>query len=451
MRSTFASTCFCILFSFSAAAQMAPSEALDSVVAQVDEDVVLKSELDDAVNNIRRQYADRENQLPPANVLERQVLDRLILARLQVQRAEATGVEVTDTEIDQTLARMAQNNNMSVMQMRDVLARDGVSLTEFRKSIRDELLTQKLRQRVVDSRAAVSDSEVDMLLASDSLKTGEVKLAHILVALPANANNEEVERARGKIEGVRKLITDGKMDFQAAAIRYSDAPQALEGGDLGWRRYDQIPEAFADTIAGMQVGDVSQPLRALSGFHMIKLLEQRAESQVVITEYSARHIVIDVNELVSDAEAEAKIREVAAKIGGGEDFAKLAREVSDESTTAALGGDMGWIDINGYGSTYAELLTNLKDQEISQPFRTERGWHLLQRLTTRQQDRTREFVRNQAREGLKRRKGEEVYEQFLRQIRAEAFVRNRLADGGSGEDNFLEQAPAATPAEEPAG
>ena len=432
-------------------AQMAPTEALDSVVAQVDEDVVLKSELDDAVANIRRQYAGREQQLPPPNVLERQVLDRLVLGRLQVQRAEATGVEVTDTEIDQALGRMAAGNNMSVMQMRDVLARDGVSLTEFRKSIRDELLTQKLRQRVIESRAAVSESEVDMLLASDSLKTGEVHLAHILVALPANANNEEVEKARGKIDGVRKLIEEGKMDFQAAAIRYSDGPQALEGGDLGWRRYDQIPEAFSQTIAGMQKGDVSQPMRALSGFHMVKLLDQRAESQVVITEYNARHIVIDVNELMTDAEAEAKIRTIARQVADGQDLGKLAREMSDESTTAALGGDMGWFEINAFGSTYAEQLTTLKDQEIGQPFRTERGWHLVQRLGTRQQDRTREFVRNQAKEGLQRRKGEEVYEQFLRQIRAEAYVRNHLQDGGDADDQFMSPEPTVPATEDSAG
>lgn len=451
MRRLLVNICFAVVFPTAAMAQMAPTEALDSVVAQVDEDVVLKSELDDAVANIRRQYAGREQQLPPPNVLERQVLDRLVLGRLQVQRAEATGVEVTDTEIDQALGRMAAGNNMSVMQMRDVLARDGVSLTEFRKSIRDELLTQKLRQRVIESRAAVSESEVDMLLASDSLKTGEVHLAHILVALPANANNEEVEKARGKIDGVRKLIEEGKMDFQAAAIRYSDGPQALEGGDLGWRRYDQIPEAFSQTIAGMQKGDVSQPMRALSGFHMVKLLDQRAESQVVITEYNARHIVIDVNELMSDAEAEAKIRTIARQVTEGQDLGKLAREMSDESTTAALGGDMGWFEINAFGSTYAEQLTTLKDQEIGQPFRTERGWHLVQRLGTRQQDRTREFVRNQAKEGLQRRKGEEVYEQFLRQIRAEAYVRNHLQDGGDADDQFMSPEPTVPATEDSAG
>lgn len=451
MQRLLVNICFAVAFPCAAMAQMAPTEALDSVVAQVDEDVVLKSELDDAVANIRRQYAGREQQLPPPNVLERQVLDRLVLGRLQVQRAEATGVEVTDTEIDQALGRMAAGNNMSVMQMRDVLARDGVSLTEFRKSIRDELLTQKLRQRVIESRAAVSESEVDMLLASDSLKTGEVHLAHILVALPANANNEEVEKARGKIDGVRKLIEEGKMDFQAAAIRYSDGPQALEGGDLGWRRYDQIPEAFSQTIAGMQKGDVSQPMRALSGFHMVKLLDQRAESQVVITEYNARHIVIDVNELMTDAEAEAKIRTIARQVADGQDLGKLAREMSDESTTAALGGDMGWFEINAFGSTYAEQLTTLKDQEIGQPFRTERGWHLVQRLGTRQQDRTREFVRNQAKEGLQRRKGEEVYEQFLRQIRAEAYVRNHLQDGGDADDQFMSPEPTVPATEDSAG
>lgn len=418
---------FCACFPMLVVAQALDMEPLDSVVALVDEDVVLRSELDDALMTVRRQYQGREQQLPPTEVLEKQVLERLIMARLQVQRAETTGVEVTDTEVDQALGRMAAQNNMSVMQMRDVLSRDGVSLTEFRKSIRDELLSQKLRQRVVESRAGVSETEVDILLASDSLKTGEVHLAHILVALPANAGAEEIEKAREKIEGVRKLIADGKMDFQAAAIRYSDGPQALEGGDLGWRRYDQIPEAFAETIGGMTPGEVSQPLRAVSGFHLVQLLETRAESQVMITEYNARHIVVDTNELMSDSDAQRKAQALAADLAAGKDFAALARENSDETTTAALGGDMGWFEINAFGTTYAELLSSMKDQEISAPFQTERGWHILQRLSTRSQDRTAEYIRNQAREGLKRRKGEEVYEAFLRQIRDEAYVKNRLA------------------------
>jgi peptidyl-prolyl cis-trans isomerase SurA len=407
-------------------AQSLSLQPLDSVVAVVEDDVILRSELDDALANLRRQYVGKEAQLPPQDVLEKQLLERLIVGKLQVQRAEQTGVEATDTEIDQALGRMAAQNNMTVLQMREVLARDGVSLAEFRRSVRDELLAQKLRQRVVETRAAVSETEVDIMLASDSLKTGEVRLGHLMVAVPANPDAAAIEQAQTKMDGIRKLIMEDKMEFQAAAIRYSDAPQALEGGDLGWRRFDQIPEAFADTIAGMKVGEVSVPIRAQSGFHLVKVLESRESAQVVITQYNARHIVVEVTELVSDDEAERQINRLAEQLAKGADFAKLARENSDETSTASLGGEMSWFEINSYGSTYAERISALADGELSPPFRAERGWHLVQRIGKRELDRTQEFVRSQAREGIKRRKGEAAFEQFLRQIRSEAYVRTRL-------------------------
>lgn len=417
-----------VLNPVSVLAQALPIQPLDSVVAVVEEDVILRSELDDALGNLRRQYRGRESQLPPQNVLERQLLERLVVGKLQVQRAAQTGVEVTDTEVDRAMGQMAAQNNMSILQMRDVLARDGVSLAEFRRSVHDELLAQKLRQRVVESRAAVSETEVDILLASDAPKTGEVHLAHLMIGVPPNADAAAVDTARAKIDGIKKLIDEGKMDFQAAAIRYSEAQQALEGGDLGWRRFDQIPEAFAETILGMQVGEVSTPVRAASGFHLLKLLEQRDTSQIVITEYHARHIVVEVTELVSSAEAEAKIQDLAAQIAAGADFGKLAREHSNESSTAPLGGEMAWFELNTFGQTYAEQISALQDQQVTAPFRTERGWHLVQLLGTRQQDRTADYVRNQAREGIKRRKGEEAFEQFLRQLRGEAYVRIRLPE-----------------------
>lgn len=407
-------------------AQSLPLQPLDSVVAVVEDDVILRSELDDAMGNLLRQYEGRESQLPPPDVLERQLLERLIVGKLQVQRAEQTGVEATDTEVDQALGRMAAQNNMSVLQMRDLLSRDGVTLAEFRRSIRDELLAQKLRQRVVDSRTAVSETEVDILLASDSLKMGEVHLAHLMVAIPVGADSSAAEQALAKIEGIKRLIDEGKMDFQAAAIRYSDAQQALDGGDLGWRRYDQIPEAFAQTISVMQPGEVSAPIRAQSGFHLVKVLDSRDSAQVVVTEYHARHILVEVTELVSEEEAERQIKSLAEQIAGGADFATLAREHSDEPSTASLGGDMSWFELNSFGPTYAEQVSALADNQVSAPFRAQRGWHLVQLLGKRELDRTTDYMRNQAREGIKRRKSEEAFEQFLRQIRNEAYVRTRL-------------------------
>lgn len=400
---------------------------VDSIVAVVDEDIILRSELDQALTGIRRQYRGREAQLPPAEVLERQVLERLTLVRLQLQRAEATGVRVTDTEVDEAISRILQQNRINFTQFQQQLEADGYTLAEFRRTMNEELMVQKLRQRVVDSRADVSPSELEIALASGVQRKGEVRLSVLLIAVPDGATSEQIETARGKVEGVRKLILDGTVDFPAAAIRYSDAPQALEGGDLGWRRFDQVPPAFADLVAAMETGEISQPMRTPSGFYLIKVTDKRETSQIVVTEYNSRKILVKITELQSDADAKRAIDSIYGRLKKGEDFAKLARELSEDEATAPLSGDMGWFALEGVPPEFAELMSSLKDGEYSNPVRDGSGWALLQRVATRQADRTEEFVRNQVRESLRTRKGEEAYEQFLRQLRGEAFIEYRLA------------------------
>lgn len=311
----------------------AHAQDLDSIVAMVEDDVLLRSELDGAIANIRRQFRDREDQLPPKNVLERQVLERMVVAKLQVIRAEETGVEVTDTEIDQGMARVAENNQMTPQQLAQALAQDGVRLADFRRSMRDEILTQKLRQRVGASRSDVSESEVDIALASSDSRKGEVQLAHVLVEVPDNASGEQLATAAKKIEGVKKLIDDGKMEFSAAAIRYSDDRNALEGGVIGWRRWDQIPPAFAEKLEGLQKDQVSEPVRSSSGLHILKILDTRENSQVMVEEFSARHIVINVDELTSEAQAERTIRGLVDSIKAGAKFDDEAKKFSDDAQT----------------------------------------------------------------------------------------------------------------------
>lgn len=407
----------------------AHAEPLDRIVALVEDEVVLASDLDQAYANVRRQYAGRESQLPPENVLKRQILDRLVLNRLQLQRAKNANITVTDTEIDQTVGRVAASNNLSIPELRTRLAGDGIDFADFRRNIAEELTIQRLRDRLVASRVDVSETEVDLAMAQDKVKQGEVKLSTILIALPEQPDAAAIETARKKAEGVRDLLASGQMDFTAAAIRYSDAPRALEtGGDIGWRRFDQIPAVFADTVAVLKSGEVSQPLRAQNGFYLLSVTDRRDVQNINVTEFNARHIVVDVTELVSEQEARTEILKLREQIEDGADFAKLAREFSDETQSANLGGDMGWFQIDDYGTTYAEALSRLADGEISQPVRTERGWHLIQRLATRQQDRTEEFVRGQTREAIRTRKLEEAYEAFLRQIRNESFIELKLEE-----------------------
>jgi peptidyl-prolyl cis-trans isomerase SurA len=403
-------------------AQILDKEPLDRIVAIAEEDVILQSELDRAVANVLAQYRSNPQQLPPRKVLEQQVLQRLILMRLQVQRAQSTGIRVADADVDQAMARVAENNKMDVRSLRASLEHDGMSYDDFRKSLREQLLVQRLQQRVVQNQANVSDSEVQILLSSNSLKAGEVHLQHILLGVPEGADAAQIQAVRDKADSVKKQLDEG-MDFTAAAIRFSSAQDALQGGDLGWRRYDEVPEAFANLVDGMQKGQISQVLRGPSGFHIVKLVDTRANGKQVVTEYHARHILIKATELVSSDEAQKTATDIRRRIvEGGEDFAKLAKQHSEDVTTASAGGDLGWFGLEQYGTRVSEVVSMIKDNEVSQPFQTDAGWHVLQRLGTREQDRTQDMQREQAREVLRNRKAEEEYENFLRQMRSEAYV-----------------------------
>jgi peptidyl-prolyl cis-trans isomerase SurA len=421
-------------------------QPIDRIVAVVDEDVILRSELDRAVANITAQYQGRENQLPPRDVLERQVLERLVLLKLQVARARATGVRVTDQELDQAIGAIAQQNRIGVDQLREQLARDGIGFAEFRNSVREELLTQRLRQRFAQSRVSVSEAEIDAALAAQANAGSQFRLAHILVALPEGATPEQIETAQKKIAGVKNLIDRGEMDFAAAAVRYSDSPNALEGGDLGWRSADEIPNAFAELIRTMQEGQVSAPLRGPSGFQLLKLVDVRDASQAApqtVTQVQARHILVRVDGDTTNEQAKAKIDTIAARLAGGADFAQLARENSEDPSSQARGGDLGWFVPDQYGPDFAAPLKALEDQQVSKPFRTEAGWHIVQRLGSRQTDIGEQNRRAQISETIGRRKLEDEWNRFLRELRGEAYVDMRLGNA----DAPATDAPAAeTPA-----
>lgn len=407
-------------------AQALLSDALDKIIAVVDEDVILQSELDRAYESIMTQYRSRGGELPPEDVVRKQVLERLITMQLQIARASQTGIVVADTEVDTAVQRIAEQNNIDVAQLRESLVRDGFSFEDFRKTLRDELQVQRLRARFVQSRVAVTDTEVDIFLAGDSAQSGEVRLSHLLIGLPESANPEQVEAARAKIEKIRAEITGG-LAFADAAIRYSEGQQALEGGDLGWRRYDQIPSAFTELVATMKTGDVSQPVRGPNGFHVIHIADMREASAVVVTEFKASHIVVKPTELLTEDKARERIDALRKRIIEGADFAEQAKAHSDDKTTANLGGDLGWFQAGTYGAGIDTAMKPLKDGELSAPFRTDLGWHIVKRVGQREMDRTVEVRRAQARETLVNRKAEEEYDNFLRQMRAEAYIENRLA------------------------
>lgn len=415
------------VFATSLHAQALALDPVDSIVAVVDEDVILRSELDRATANIRQQFASRTDELPPPEVLEKQVLDRLIVMRLQLQRAEGAGVRISDLELEQAISRIAEQNKLSIEQMREQLVRDGTSYDEFRQQLREELTAQRLRQSIAQSRVAVSETEIDIALASESMKRGQVRIGLILVGLPDGADAEQIATAKTKIDGVKKLLDSGEMEFNAAAIRYSNHQTALEGGDLGWRSYDEIPPLFANLVQGMTPGQVSQPLRGPSGYSLIKLIESREQGNTSLTEYKARGIMVSTSEVVSPEQGKEKAMALHARLVAGEDFAKLAKEASDDVITRNQGGDMGWFQAQAWGSAVGEHVVALDDGELSEPFQSEVGWHIVQRIAKREQDVTEEAQRNAARETIGRRKADEEYDRFLRQLRDEAYIDIRLA------------------------
>ena len=406
-------------------AQSLPLTRVDGIAAVVNEDVILITELQRATGNFLAQFAGKEQQLPPLPVLERQILDRLVVSRLQIERANEMGIRIGDVELEQAVQSVASNNRMSVDQLRQQIALDGTTFDQFRRDLRNEILIQRLRQRVVQSRVAVSDTEIDLALAARG-EDRQVHLAHIQVALPDAATPEQIETASKKIAGIKALIDKGEMDFTAAAIRYSDAPNALQGGDLGWRGMSEIPNLFTRTVQTMKDGDISQPVRGPAGYQLIRLIESRETGRSTVTEYRARHMMIRTSEVVSSEQARAKLETLRARIAKGESFEKLARENSEDTATRDAGGDMGWFQQEAWGGGVAKQIVELEDGKVSPVFQSEAGWHMIERTATRTQDVTEESRRNQVREVIARRKGEEEFERFLRQLRSEAFIDVRI-------------------------
>jgi peptidyl-prolyl cis-trans isomerase SurA len=408
-----------------ATAQSGGTVPLDSIVALVDEDVILRSELDLAVAGIVDRVRASGEAMPPMNLLEGQVLERLIIRELQVQRALQTGIRASDSDIDQALTTLAQQNGMSIQQLREVIENDGEDFAEFRRNIGEEIMTERLRQRIVNSMDPITDTEVDILLASEDLGGGEYNVSHIMVALPDGSTPQQISAAQAEAEDIHQRLVDG-LDFASAAISYSDGQEALEGGLIGWRDLNSVPAFFADAVRDLKPGEFTQPVRSPAGFHIIKVNDFREQRQVVVKEYNARHIMIEVNELMTPRLAMDRITEIKQRLNDGEDFAELAREYSDDPTSANLGGEMGWFPPEAYGERIYQTLVAMSPGEVSEPFQTQGGWHVIELKDTREIDRTEDAIRAEARDKIVMQRAEQEIEKVLRQFRDEAYVEIRL-------------------------
>lgn len=412
-------------------AQSGQTVPLDSIVALVDEDVILRSELDLAVAGIVDRIRASGEAMPPTHLLESQVLERLIIRELQVQRALQTGIRVSDADVDQALVALAQQNNMTVQQLRQVIEGDGEDFAEFRRNVGEEIMTERLRQRIVNSMDPITDTEIDILLASEDLAGGEYNISHILLAVPDGSTPQQIAAIQSRAEDIHRRLVEG-LDFASAAISYSNGQEALEGGLVGWRDLNSVPAFFSDAIRDLKPGDITDPIRSPAGFHIVRVNDYREQRQVVVKEFNARHIMVEVNELVTPKLAMDRIIDLKRQLADGADFAELAKEHSDDPTSANLGGDMGWFPPDAYGERVAQTLQVMQPGEISEPFQSQNGWHIMQLLDTRETDRTQDAIRAEARDKIRMQRAEQEIEKVLRQFRDEAFVEVRLPGAGQG-------------------
>ena len=411
------------------AVQAAPDEIIeaDRIVAVVGDDVITQHELRVRLAAALRELKKQGTPLPAQSELERQMLERVIMERLQLQAARDGGIRVDDLQLDQAIGRIAAGNRMTPAQFRQALERDGVQYAKFREEIRNEITMVRLREREVDSRLVITDGEIDNYIANQA-STGsgeEYQLAHILLRAPEAASPEQLQRLRQRAEQAQKRAQAGE-NFAELAAAFSDAPDALQGGNLGWRPLDRLPSLYAEAAARLQPGEVSPLLRSSAGFHVVKMGGKRGGTvSASIQQTRARHILIRVNEVVSEPEARHRIDSLRERLVNGADFAELARQYSQDGS-AAKGGDLGWVNPGDTVPEFEQAMNALKDGELSPVVQSPFGMHLIQVSERRQRDVSEERQRAAARQALRERKLDEAYQEFLRQLRSRVYVENRL-------------------------
>lgn len=408
----------------------AAPKPLDRIVAVVNSSVITEHELQSRVEQTLRQLAQQKTQAPPRRVLERQLLERMITERVLLQMAEETNIRLQGPLLDRTLARIARQNGMELDEFRKALETDGMDYDSFREQIRQEMTIGRLREREVDNKVVVSDAEIDNYLANpllDAQQVTEYRLAHLLVLAPEGASPDKLGALRAKAEQALAELKAGA-DFTQVSVAYSDAQNALQGGELGWRNESQIPTLFSAALRDLKVGGVTPVLKSSNGYHILKLLEKRGKDTTkVVQQTRARHILVKTNEVVSDADAQSRLRQLKERIDNGADFAELAKVHSDD-LSASKGGELGWINPGDTVPEFERAMDSLQPGELSLPVQSPFGWHLVQVLERREQDITDEYRRIEARRAIRQRKADEAFDDWVRQARDRAYVEHRLEE-----------------------
>jgi peptidyl-prolyl cis-trans isomerase SurA len=405
-------------------------QLVDRVVAVVNDSVITERELEERVSTVNRQLEKQGTPLPAQEILSRQLLERLILETLQLQHAKEVGLKLDDQELDRALQRIAQDNKMTATELRDNLAKDGVSFVRFRDEIRREMTVARVRENAVESRVAVSESEVETELSQQTARPqgeAEYLAAHILVQIPEQISADELQARQTRANEALAALKKGT-DFGQVSATYSDAQEALTGGNLGWRTAAKLPTMFVEAMQNLGKGETSSVLKSGNGFHIVKLLDKRGQGAVqTVTQTHARHILIKVNDSQNEADAKRRILQIKNRIDSGGDFVEIAKAFS-EDLSASKGGDLGWVYPGDTVPEFDRTMNSLQANQISQPFLTNFGWHILQVLARRDSEVSAERNRVAARLGLRQRKADEAYQQWLLQLRDSAYVEYRTED-----------------------
>jgi peptidyl-prolyl cis-trans isomerase SurA len=406
-----------------------PAKELDRIIAVVDETVVMQSELDHQLKRVREQLQQQGGAMPPAAELEKQLLERLVIEKVQLQLCERMGMRVTEEMLDQAIGDIAERNEVSVEQFRQVLQQENIDYPQFREDIRRQILISELTRNEVEDKIVVTAAEVDAYLAnqvSQGETDSQYRIAQLLVAA-SETDPAGRAAARAKAEEILAQLRAGA-DFAAAARGIPDSPRADEGGDLGWRKASDIPSLFADFALRAQPGELSELIESSSGWHVAKLIERREGEPIVIEQAKVRHILIQVNDLVTNEDARTRLQQLRLRLEGGDDFAALARTHSDDRVSALAGGDLGWVSPGEMVPEFDQMMGRTPIGEVSSPFKSQHGWHILQVVDRRSHDSTEETLRARARGAILQRKAEEENQNWLRRLRDEAYVEFRLLD-----------------------
>lgn len=404
------------------------SQTIDRIVAIVDNDIITESELNDRMETVKLQLRRQGMQMPAGATLQKQILERAVQEQIQLQLAESNGIRIDDETLNQAISGIASQNSMTLEEFRSALQEDGFDFVKFREDIRKEITLRRLRQQYVDSRITITEQEVDSFLATQRRQgngSDEYHIGHILISLPEAATPEEILDAQTRADEILSQLKSDA-DFHQVAITSSDGQQALNGGDLGWRKAGELPTLFAELVPNMKPGEISNLTRSASGFHIIKLFDHRTGQQHIVTQTRARHILVRLSALTTDDKAKEILADAKQRIAAGEDFAKLARNISEDKASASSGGDLGWVEPGQMIPDFEMAMDKLSSSEISDPVKTRFGWHLIQVQERREYDDTEEFTRDKARDAIYQRRIEEGTEEWLRRLRDEAYVEYRL-------------------------